>query len=308
MLDLKRLRVLREVAHRRSFSGAAEALFVSQSAISQQVSNLEAEVGVPLLLRLREGPVLTEAGEVLIGHADAAIARLEQAETELDQLTGLRRGGLRMCSFPSASATIGTEASSRFRRQFPEVALSLGEDDPEDSIPALKRGEYDVAIVYDFELHPFDEDPDLTLTPLLSERMHLVLPPEHELAERDSVELSELREEAWLGGARGGSCRELTVLSCLMAGFEPEISFETSDYNVMQSMIASGLGVTLLPDLALAFRHPGVAVVSICPTAPTRRVWAVTLTSGSRSAATESMVEVLADVAGEFAEKVEQVA
>lgn len=300
MLDLKRLRVLREVARRRSFSVAAESLYVSQSAVSQQVSALEAEVGVPLLLRTRDGPLLTDAGELLVGHADAALARLDQAERELAQLTGLRGGGLRMCSFPSASATIGTRASSEFHRLYPEVALSLAEDDPEESIPTLKRGEHDLAIVYDFELHPFEGDHDVQMTPLLTERMHIVLSPEHPLAERESIELDELAADAWLGGNRGGSCRELTVLSCLMAGFEPEISFETSDYNVMQSMIASGLGVTLLPDLALAFTHPGVRVVRVAPEAPTRRIWAATLNSGSRSAATEAMVSVLVEVAAEF--------
>lgn len=298
MLDLKRLRVLREVASRGSFSAAADSLYVSQSAVSQQISALEAQVGVPLLLRLRGGPVLTDAGTLLVSHADAAICRLEQAERELAELSGLGSGQLRLISFPSASATIGTRAATVLRQRHPEIQLSLAEADPEDSIPALKRGEHDLALVYDFELHPFEPDRDLELTPLLTERMHVVLPPSHPLAGQDAISLTDLEGESWLGG--GGSCRELTVLSCLMAGFEPEISFETSDYSVMQSMIAAGLGVTLLPDLALAFTHPGVKVIPVAPKAPVRRVWAASLTLGSRSAATDVMLKVLSEVGSEF--------
>lgn len=300
MLDLKRLRILREVARRGSFSAAADSLYVSQSAVSQQISALEAEVGVPLLLRLRSGPVLTDAGSLLVGHADAAICRLEQAERELGELSGLDSGQLRLISFPSASATIGTGAATELRRRHPEIQLSLAEADPEESIPALKRGEHDLALVYDFELNPFEPDRDLELTLLMTERMHVVLAPDHRLAGQAAIDLADLEGEPWLGGNLGGSCRELTVLSCLMAGFEPEISFETSDYNVMQSMIAAGLGVTLLPDLALAFTHPGVKVIPVTPKAPIRRVWAATLTVGSRSRATDAMLDVLTDIGAEF--------
>ena len=179
MLDLKRLRVLREVAERASFSAAAEALYVSQSAVSQQVTALEAETGTQLLLRLRSGPVLTDAGELLVCHADAAIARLEQAERELAELDGLAGGELRLISFPSASATVVTAAASVFRDRHPEIRLSLTEGDPEDSIPQLKRGAHDLAVLYDFELHPFESDRDLELRPLLTEEMHVALPPDH---------------------------------------------------------------------------------------------------------------------------------
>jgi DNA-binding transcriptional LysR family regulator len=300
MLDLKRLRILREVAAAGSFSAAAESLYVSQSAVSQQIAALEAEVSVPLLLRLRSGPVLTDAGSLLVSHADAAICRLEQAERELADLSGLGSGQLRLISFPSASATIGTAAATELRRLHPEIQLSLAEADPEISIPALKRGDHDLALVYDFELNPFEPERDLELTLLLTERMHVVLPPTHRLAGQAAIDLADLEGEQWLGGNLGGSCRELTVLSCLMAGFEPEISFETSDYNVMQSMIAAGLGVTLLPDLALAFTHPGVKVIPVTPKAPVRRVWAASLTAGSRSAATDAMLEVLVAVGAGF--------
>jgi DNA-binding transcriptional LysR family regulator len=300
MLDLKRLRILRTVADRGSFSAAAEELFVSQSAVSQQIAALEAEVGVPLLLRLRGGPMLTDAGELLVGHADAAIARLEQAERELGELSGLRGGELRLVSFPSASATIVTAAASRFRGEHPEIRLSLAEGDPEDSIPQLKQGRHDLAVVYDFELQPFSEDRDLELRPLLSERMQVALPREHRLASRAEINLEELVDEPWLCGTTNGSCRALTITSCQRAGFEPDVAFESNDYNVIQSLIAAGMGVTLMPDLARARPHPGLVFVDVAPVAPVRRVWAATLLAGARSAATEAMLATLEVVCAEF--------
>ena len=179
MLDLKRLRVLRAVAEHGSFSAAADDLYVSQSAVSQQIANLEAEVGEPLVLRLRGGPVLTDAGRLLVAHAESAMARLEQAERELASLSGLEAGELRMVSFASASATVVTRAISRFREAHPGIRLSLTEAEPEEALPALRRGRYDVAVVYDFELHPFAPDPDIAMRSVIDERMHLALPPDH---------------------------------------------------------------------------------------------------------------------------------
>lgn len=300
MLDLKRLRVLREVAECGSFSAAADSLYVSQSAISQQIAALEAEVGAQLLLRLRTGPVLTDAGTLLVSHADAAIARLDQAERELSELSGMHSGELRMISFASATATVITRAASRFREVHPEIQLSLSEADPEDSIPRLKRGEFDLALVYDFELYPFEPDNDLALVHLLDEEMHVALPRDHPLADRESIPLDLLSEEIWLCGTGEGSCRQLTFRSCERAGFEPKIAFESDDYTVMQALVAAGMGVTLLPDLALLMRNPDIAVVDVEPETPVRRVWATTLEVGSRSPAAGEMVETLREVSAEL--------
>src|SRR5918992_1657698 len=179
MLDVKRLRILRGVAQRGSFSAAAEALYLSQSAVSQQIATLEKEVGMKLLDRTREGPKLTAAGRVLVGHAEAAIARLEEAERELAAIAGLEGGELRMASFPSASATLLTEAVSIFHGRYPKVRLSVAEAEPEQSLPRLKGGELDLALSFDYPSVPNPPDRDLELTLLLSESMHLALPKEH---------------------------------------------------------------------------------------------------------------------------------
>jgi DNA-binding transcriptional LysR family regulator len=130
--------------------------------------------------------------------------------------------------------------------------------------------------------------------------MRIALPSEHELAGSGALELARLADQPWLCGTTNGSCRELTVRSCRQAGFDPDVSFESNDYNVIQSLVAAGLGVSLLPDLAFTAPHPGIEIVDVLPEPPVRRVWAATLQAGSRSGATEAMLDVLAEVSAGF--------
>ena len=304
MLDVKRMRVLREIALQGSFSAAADELYLSQSAVSQQLSTLEKEVGQKLVQRASGGVHLTQAGELLVSHTDAVLCRLDEAERELAALNGLRGGRLRLVSFPSASATLVTTAAADFTTRYPDVKLELREAEPEDSFPALKRGEVDVALLFDYDLVEAEEDRDVEYHLLLEDRMWAAVPKDHPLAKKPAIELSELAEEPWLRGQCDSTCRQMITLACREAGFEPQVSYESDDYAVMQGLIAAKLGVTLLPDLALTTLHPGVEVIAIKPTPPLRRVWAATLNEGSRSAAAEAMVEILVDAGRTFAAEV----
>ena len=299
MLDVKRMRVLREVVLRGSFSGAADTLHLSQSAVSQQVAALEREVGMPLLERTSDGPKLTPAGERLIEHADAVICRLEEAERELTEIAGLQGGRVRLVSFPTASATLVTHAVSTFRKRFPDVELKLGEAEPTDSLAALRAGDFDIAISYDFELSPEDPGRDLVAELILEEVMEVALPKGHPLAASKKVNLKDLAEEDWLCGVSRGSCREHVIRTCQNAGFEPKIGFESDDYTVLQGLVAGGLVVTLLPELARSGKHPEIEVRPVSGKQPKRRVWAVTR-EGAASPATEAMVGVLGEVGKVF--------
>jgi len=301
MLDVKRLRILREVAQRGSFSAAADELYLSQSAVSQQIATLEREVRMKLLDRTREGPKLTEAGRVLVSHADAAIARLEEAERELAAIAGLEGGELRLASFPSASATLLTEAVSIFHERHPNVRLSIADAEPEESLPRLRGGELDLALSFDYPTVPAAEERDLERTLVLTESMHVALPNRHPLAERPIVPLAELADGRWLCGSRPSSCGEVVLRACRDAGFEPNVGFESDDYHVMQGFIAAGLGFTLLPDLALPTLRDDLVVRATDPPAPERRVWAATRAEGARSAATDEMVSILVEVGEAFA-------
>src|SRR5204862_544552 len=150
MLNVQRLKVLREVAARGSFSAAADALSYTQSAVSQAVARLEAETGVPLLERDRKGVRPTAAGAALVDHADGILSRLDAAEAEVAAIAGVRGGRLRMASFPTAGATLMPFAIATFRAAHPQVELSLVEGEPEESVPRLRAGELDLVLVYEF--------------------------------------------------------------------------------------------------------------------------------------------------------------
>jgi DNA-binding transcriptional LysR family regulator len=303
MLDVKRMKVLREVISTGSFSDAADSLHLSQSAVSQQVAALEKEVGMQLLERTSDGPKVTSAGETLMGHADAVIARLEEAERELSEIAGLEGGRVRLISFPSASATVVTKAVSIFRQRFPAIELELGEGEPEESIPALRAGEFDIALGFDFSQHPDEPGRDLERSLLLEEKMWVALPPGHPLAAGDSVKLGDLADEDWLCG-RSGSCREHVIRLCNDAGFEPNVSFDSDDYQVLKGLVSAGLGVTLLPELALADRAPGIELLPVRDKSTTRRVWAVTRDGASCSPATEVMLGVLIEAGQSYGNEI----
>jgi len=303
MLDLKRLRILREVVSRGSFSAAADSLYLSQSAVSQQVATLEREVGMPLLERTRDGTKATAAGRSLVAHADAAIARLEEAERELMEIAGLEGGEVRVASFPSASATLLTMAVREFTSRYPKVRLSADDSEPEDSLPRLRAGEIDLAVVFDYPAIPTPEDRDLERTLLLTESMYVALPVDHPLADQKRVRIADLSDEQWLSGSCPSSCGVMVKQVCRDAGFEPSVGLRTDDYSVMQGFIAAGLGVTLLPDLALPTLRDDLVVREALPAAPKRQVWAVTRRTHSHATAT--MIAALVKAGEEFAVKKE---
>jgi DNA-binding transcriptional LysR family regulator len=301
MLDVRRIRVLREVVSGGSFSAAADALHLSQSAVSQQVASLERETGMQLLDRTSDGPRLTPAGEALMEHGNAVIARLDEAERELAEIAGLEGGRLRVISFPTASATIMTLALAEFRRAYPQVELEFAEDEPENSFPALRRGDFDLAVVFDFENFPLDFGRDAEAELIYEEPIRVALPPGHPLAASDAVRVKDLADEDWLCGALPSSCRFQVIELCRSAGFEPRISFQSEDYEVIKGFVAAGLGVSVLPEFA--GDDPEIELRDIIPVAPVRRVWAVTRSAESRPPAAEKMLGLLRGVCESYREE-----
>ena len=218
MLNVNRLRVLIEVAHRGSFSAAADALSYTQSAVSQQIAALEAETGVNLIERLPRGVRLTPAGRVLLEHAEGIVARLHAAEAELAAIAGLRGGQLRMASFPTAGATLMPLAIAIFRGQHPEVSISLAEGEPEEIGPRLSAGEFDIALLFEFDGTSESLGPDFTREPLLEDPMFLALPADHALA--DPLELEQQREVEL---ARSQARRDLVGLALGERDLDPGV-------------------------------------------------------------------------------------
>jgi DNA-binding transcriptional LysR family regulator len=300
MLDVRRLRVFREVAAHGSFSAAAEALSYTQSAVSQQIAALEREAGSRLVERSARGVRLTDAGRALVVHTDVILARLADAEDELQAIAGLRGGRLRLAAFPSACATLAPLAVARFRERHPDVEVSLQPAEPDDGQRLLRGGECDIALSIEATFAARAAD-DVESVALLDDPMYIMLPRDHPMAGRARVRLSDLADDRWMIGTTG-HCPDASIFlrACSAAGFEPQIAFNLDDYNAIQGFVAAGMGVSFIPDLALITVRDDVVVRSLGARPPVRRIVATTLADSFRSPAKQAMLEVLVEVAGEF--------
>jgi DNA-binding transcriptional LysR family regulator len=303
MLNVGRLNILSEVARCGSFSAAAESLSYTQSAVSQQIATLEAETGVTLLERHARGVRPTAAGRLLIEHTEGILARLQAAEAELAAVAGLRGGQLRMASVPTAGATLMPLAVANFRSRYPDVELTLAEGEPEAMMPRLRAGEFDLALLFEFGA-PQDSDgtDDATIrkVELLEDPMYLALPQKHPLARKAALRLSDLAEQAWVQTSLTSACARYVVRSCHGAGFEPKVSFESDDYQTVQGLVAAGVGVALIPGLALSPAREDLVIRALAPHPPVRQVLAAT-PGGSRLApAAPAMLEALQAAAAAY--------
>jgi DNA-binding transcriptional LysR family regulator len=297
MLDVRRMRVLREVALQGSFSAAAEALSFTQSAVSQQIAALEREAGTILVQRSARGVRLTEAGEALVRHADAVLARLAEAEAELEAIAGLRGGRLRLASFESAGATLMPLAIADFFKEHPGVELSMIMGEPEETEPMLKSGEVDLALGFGSRLKKTDDGIERHF--LLEDPMLLVLPRAHPLANKRNLRLADLADEAWIGGPPDCECNRLIYGACSRAGYDPRIAFQTDDYAAVQGFVAAGVGVSLIAELGLTTIRDDIVVRNLGRETPVRGIYAGT-SAGYRTPATMAMLEVLKAVAERY--------
>lgn len=319
MLDVRRMRVLCEVARLGSFSAAAESLGYTQPAISRQVALLEAEVGTMLVRRVPQGAVLTDAGQLLVAGGEAVLARLNDVELELKALAGLEGGRLRLASFASAAAAIVPLAIARFRERYPAVELSIVIADPVDSLPRLRAGEVDMALSHDSR--PPDSDDRATLTldatqlaeetaarsfgalelvPLFEDPMYVAMPAGHPLAGEPTLGLGHFADEQWML-ATTHSCPDsrLFLRACHDAGFEPRIAFQNDDYPVILGFVAAGVGVALVPDMVTRVLRDDVVVRELDPSPPARPIQAV-IPAGYRTPPTAAMLEVMREVSVEW--------
>lgn len=300
MLDVRRLWILRTVASSGSFSAAADALSYTPSAIAQHIATLERETQTKLVDRGARGVSLTPSGEALAERADGILIALNRAEAELDAINELRSGRLRLASFATASATIVPPAISIFAARYPAVDLRLREAESDASVAGLRSGDLDLAVIFEYDLVPRHDWQDIERVTLFEEPMRLALPVEHPHAWDSSVSLADLADEAWIGGTRPQACSELLRRACRLAGFEPRIAYESDDYAAVQGLIAAGAAVALVPELALGSVRSGIAIKSLGPETPVRRVRAAVLTEEFRSQAATAMLAILRETSRAF--------
>jgi DNA-binding transcriptional LysR family regulator len=294
MLDVRRLRVLAEVAAEGSFSAAGHALTLTQSAVSQHVAALEREVGQTLVVRGTRPLDLTEAGHALVRHATGIFARLDGAEQELAEIAHRRHGRLRFGAFPTALATIVPPAFARFRRHHPNVTLAVVDEHLQRLVPRLEAGELDLALIYDHPTLTDIAERDVERIPLLDDPFHVVLAAGHPLARlRRPLELGDLSRESWVGGAPNSSWFRIVGDACRRASFTPRIAYASDDPVAVQALVAAGLAVSVIPGLAVAHPLPGVEVRALRSDAPVRHISAARPRDAYHGRAVSAMIDSL---------------
>jgi DNA-binding transcriptional LysR family regulator len=303
MLDLRRLRLLRELNERGTIAAVADALQFTPSAVSQQLGILEREAGVPLLERAGRGVRLTDAALVLVGHADALLQRAALAEADLAAAAGTVTGRARIAGFQSVLVRLAMPAIEALGRDAPRLRCEVIEAEPEQALPALALGDIDLVLGDEWQHQPLRLPGGVQRHDLFRDAVDLVLPAGHPAARRhpDAVPLAELAGEAWATGHAGMAWEEMVQRTCReLGGFQPDIRHRTNDATVSLALVARGLGVTLLPDLVLASGYPGTVRRAIAEGPVARVILAATRATDAARPSTQALLAAVRRAAAEL--------
>jgi DNA-binding transcriptional LysR family regulator len=298
LLDLRKLRLLRELADRGTIAAVAEALAYTPSAVSQQLSALEREAGVPLLEKAGRRLRLTDAGVALAEHATALLARAEQAEAELERVQGEVRGTVRIAAFQTAALAFLPEVLRRVADRHPDLRVEYVEADAEEALPALALGELDLVVAEEYEHAPRPHHPGLAREPLRDDPILVALAPGHPLARRRRVALTALADERWAVPREGTGFAGMVVHACRrLGGFDPDIRHRSNDLRILIALAGSGDAAALVPALGHEEGTPGVALREIAE----RRLRRSVFSTHRRAAAERPTVAALRRILREVA-------
>jgi DNA-binding transcriptional LysR family regulator len=269
MLDVRRLRMLREVSLHGTIRAAAKSLSFTPSAVSQQLSALERDLGVELLERRGRSVYLTPAAHALVERTEQILVQLTAAEDEAKAIATATETPLRVASFPSAAATIVADA---VRENGLEVRIL--EADPQLGLARLRGGEVDLAILWEYDFVPLEPGAGIELVPLLDDPIQVVLPASHRAAAETSLELADLAGEAWIDSTTLSSCHPFLRRACNATGFEPRVAAETNDHRSLHHLVASGVGLALVPLLSQLDLPASLVARPVRTNPPKRRIHA----------------------------------
>ncbi|NLU63177.1 LysR family transcriptional regulator [Rhodococcus sp. HNM0563] len=276
MLDVRKLRLLRELAHRGTIAAVADALSYTPSAVSQQLSALEREVKRPLLVRTGRRVSLTAAGVTLVEHAETLLAELERAEAALAASARGLSGSVRLGTFPTALQSIALPAMLEIGRSERELEVTIVEVDPADVPDLLRGGHLEMALVHEYDNVPSTMGSGIELEPLLDEIVYLA-----SSIRPNATGLAVVRDHAesrWILGNRGTLCHTMAVRTCQSQGFEPQVTHRIDDFATVLRLVAAGAGVALVPQLGAIDVPPGVSLTAL----PAGRRTRIAYRSGSK--------------------------
>jgi len=296
MLDLRRLRLLHELHARGTIAAVAEAVQYTPSAVSQQLAVLEREAGVPLLEPAGRGVRLTDAALVLVRHADELLRRSDLAEAELAAAGGRIAGRGRIASFQSTAMRLAIPAIQALERDAPELHCELVEAEPEQSLPALALGDFDLVLADEWEHQPRARPAGVDRHDLMRDRLRVILPADHPSAKRrrKAVPLAELAGAPWASGHGETGWEEATIRICReLGGFEPDIRHRANDAMLSLALVAGGQAVTLLPDLVRPAERAGVVVKPIAEGTPYRTIYMATRTADAQRPSVQALLAAI---------------
>jgi DNA-binding transcriptional LysR family regulator len=292
MLNLERLRTLDALARHGSVSGAAEGLHITTSAVSQQMSKLEREVGQQLLAKNGRGVRLTDAGRLLAEHAARILSQVELAQSDLEAQRGQVVGELRLAAFPTAMRGLFPEALATLRADHPALRVRSRELEPEYGVNAVLRGDIDLAVVLDWYNKPLPMPEGLAKATILDDPVEIAMPEGHPLADRDEVDLADFAGDEWVAWPEGEFCHEWLVYTLRTTGIEPRIAHRAEEHHTQLALVAAGLGVCVAPRLG---RDPMPAAVRAVPVRDRvhRYIYAVWRVDGDRRPSIRAAVDAL---------------
>lgn len=294
MLEVKRLRLLRELHARGTIAAVADALSYTPSAVSQQLAALERETGVTLLEKAGRGVRLTDAARRLVAHTDVVLAQLEQAEADLASAAGQARGRIRVSGFQTSVRALLAPCIAPLARSHPDLRLEILEIEAEGALPLLRSGDLDIAIAEEYEHAPRVPDPAIERIALCTDPMVAVLHPTHPAAQGTSVRLAELRHDVWATAREDTAFSEMLIRVCrARGGFDPDVRHRANDFRLLIQLVAANLAVALLPGLGRPEEEQGIAVRPLREPGMTRDIFAAVRAGAAGHPGVVAVVEAL---------------
>nr|WP_277625338.1 LysR family transcriptional regulator [Burkholderia stabilis] len=275
------MRALLELERCGTMAAAAEALFLTPSAVSQQIAQLEEEAGVELTERVGRGVRLTPAGHALAGYAERVMVVLDEARSELAELRREIAGELRVAAFPSIASVVLPDTVKELRRAFPRLSIEIEELEPIDAVAALRSWRADIALIDDLSIAAGNNRENIEVVPLAEDTLYVAVATDHPLSKKSSLTIADLRQETWAIESTWSTFGRFVADLCRRAGYEPRINAKCRGSEMVEAMVASGCSVSVAPGLRVLRAPAGVAWIKLKP--EVRRKIYVAYRRGERS-------------------------